>query len=34
MYPDAETGVRGMNFIETVVSSSKQNGAWIPLKQL
>ena len=34
MYPDAETGVRGMNFIETVVSSSKQNGAWIPLKHL
>ncbi|MBO5792686.1 MAG: Gfo/Idh/MocA family oxidoreductase [Lentisphaeria bacterium] len=34
MYPDAETGVRGMNFIETVVSSSKQNGAWLPLKQL
>ena len=34
MYPDVETGVRGMNFIETVVSSSKQNGAWVALKQL
>lgn len=34
MYPDDETGVRGMNFIETVVASSKQNGIWTPLKQL
>ena len=34
MYPDDETGVRGMNFIETVVSSAKQNGAWQPLKDL
>ena len=32
--PNEETGVRGMNFIETVVASSKQNGAWLPLKQL
>ena len=34
LFPDEETGVRGMNFIETVVASSKQNGAWLPLKQL
>ena len=34
MYPDDETGVRGMNFIESVVASSKQNGAWVALKQL
>ena len=34
LFPDEETGVRGMNFIETVVTSSKQNGAWLPLKKL
>ncbi|MBR2373482.1 MAG: Gfo/Idh/MocA family oxidoreductase [Lentisphaeria bacterium] len=34
LYPNEETGVRGMNFIETVVASSKQNGAWLPLKKL
>ena len=34
LFPDEETGVRGMNFIETVVASSKQNGAWLPLKKL
>ena len=34
LFPNEETGVRGMNFIETVVASSKQNGAWLPLKQL
>ena len=34
LFPDEETGVRGMNFIETVVASSKQNGCWLPLKKL
>ena len=34
MFPTEEAGVRGMNFIETVVSSAKQNGAWQPLKDL
>lgn len=33
MFPTEEAGVRGMNFIETVVSSSKQNGAWLKLKE-
>ena len=34
LFPDEETGVRGMNFIKTVVASSKQNGIWLPLKSL
>lgn len=34
LFPNEETGVRGMNFIETVVKSSKQNGIWLPLERL
>ena len=34
LFPTEEAGVRGMNFIETVVSSAKQNGAWLALKEL
>ena len=34
LFPTEEAGVRGMNFIEAVVSSAKQNGAWMPLKDL
>ena len=31
-FPTIEDGVREMDFIEAVVSSSKQNGAWMKLK--
>ena len=34
LFPTEDAGVRGMNFIETVVSSAKQNGAWMALKDL
>ncbi len=32
LYPDVADGVDGMNFITQSVASSKQNGAWLPLK--
>ena len=31
MFPTEEAGVRGMNFIEKVVQSSKENGKWLAL---
>ena len=34
LFPTEEAGVRGMNFIASVVSSAKQNGAWVTLKDL
>ena len=34
LFPTEDAGVRGMNFIETVVSSAKQNGAWLPVQDL
>ena len=34
LFPTEETGVRGMNFIASVVSSAKQNGAWVELGEL
>lgn len=33
-FPGVDSGVRGMNFIETVVRSSKSNGEWLPLKEV
>ena len=32
IYPNVADGVDGMNFIQQCVASSKQNGAWLPLK--
>jgi predicted dehydrogenase len=32
IYPNVADGVDGMNFIEQCVASSRQNGAWVPLK--
>jgi predicted dehydrogenase len=32
LYPNVADGVDGMNFITQCVASSKQNGAWLPLK--
>jgi predicted dehydrogenase len=32
VYPNVNDGVEGMYFIEQSVASSKQNGAWLPLK--
>ena len=32
VYPNVMDGVDGMNFITQVVASSRQNGAWVPLK--
>lgn len=32
VYPNVNDGVEGMYFIEQCVSSSKENGAWLPLK--
>jgi predicted dehydrogenase len=32
VYPNVADGVDGMNFIQQCVASSKQNGAWLPLK--
>ena len=34
LFPTEEAGVRGMNFIASVVSSAKQNGAWVKLGEL
>ena len=32
IYPNVADGVDGMNFIQQCVASSRQNGAWLPLK--
>jgi predicted dehydrogenase len=32
LYPNVADGVDGMNFIAQCVASSRQNGAWLPLK--
>ncbi len=32
IYPNVYDGVDGMNFIQQCVASSKENGAWLPLK--
>ena len=32
VYPNVNDGVEGMYFIEQCVASSKENGAWLPLK--
>jgi predicted dehydrogenase len=32
LYPNVADGVDGMNFVTQCVASSKQNGAWLPLK--
>src|SRR5262249_41228202 len=32
LYPNVADGVDGMNFITQCVSSSKDNGHWLPLK--
>jgi predicted dehydrogenase len=32
LYPNVADGVDGMNFITQCVASSRQNGAWLPLK--
>lgn len=32
IYPNVADGVEGMYFIQQCVASSKQNGAWVPLK--
>ena len=32
LYPNVNDGVDGMNFITQCVASSKENGAWRPLK--
>ncbi len=32
IYPNVADGLDGMNFISQCVASSKQNGAWLPLK--
>lgn len=32
IYPNVNDGVEGMYFIEQCVASSKENGAWLPLK--
>ena len=34
LFPTEDAGVRGMNFIESVVSSARQNGTWVTLKDL
>jgi predicted dehydrogenase len=33
-FPDVEDGVRGMNFVQTVVKSATSNKKWIPLKDI
>ena len=33
-FPTVESGVRGMNFIETVVRSSRNNGEWMKLEEV
>jgi hypothetical protein len=32
IYPNVHDGVEGMYFIQQSVESSRQNGAWLPLK--
>jgi predicted dehydrogenase len=32
IYPNVNDGVEGMYFIQQCVASSKENGAWLPLK--
>ncbi len=32
LYPDVVAGVREMKFVESVVASSAQNGAWLPVE--
>jgi hypothetical protein len=32
VYPNINDGVEGMYFIQQCVASSKENGAWLPLK--
>ena len=32
IYPNVNDGVEGMFFIQQCVNSSKENGAWLPLK--
>jgi hypothetical protein len=32
IYPNVNDGVEGMYFIQQSVASSKENGAWLPLK--
>jgi len=32
VYPNVYDGVEGMYFIQQCVASSKENGAWLPLK--
>ena len=32
LYPNVADGVDGMNFVTQCVASSKENGAWLPLK--
>jgi hypothetical protein len=32
IYPNVYDGVEGMYFIQQCVASSKENGAWLPLK--
>jgi predicted dehydrogenase len=33
-FPDVEDGVRGMNFVQTVVKSATSNKKWVPLKDI
>jgi predicted dehydrogenase len=33
-FPDVEDGVRGMNFVQTVVKSATSNKKWTPLKEV
>jgi hypothetical protein len=32
VYPNVNDGVEGMYFIEQSVASSRENGAWLPLR--
>jgi hypothetical protein len=32
IYPNINDGVEGMYFIQQAVASSRENGAWLPLK--
>jgi hypothetical protein len=32
LYPNVSDGVDGMNFVTQCVASSRENGAWRPLK--
>jgi len=31
-FPDVEDGVRGMNFVQTVIKSANSSRKWTPLK--